>query len=192
MSNQADLLAQIAQLKDEKNKLVDLIEKERVEKKRLPSDFVQLSRKAMKEIRILAEKNKLSLKILMILAEKMNRQNAVVVSQKTLCQLVGKGRTSVYNAVKVLEDGRWLKTLKIGTANAYIVNERVFWSDLTDKRRYAIFSANVIVSEEEQEISAEDWDAIETKHFPFLDSKTPIIIGDDDLPPPDQSDLDLR
>lgn len=61
----------------------------------------------------------------MILAEKMNRQNAVVVSQKTLCQLVGKGRTSVYNAVKVLEDGRWLKTLKIGTANAYIVNERV-------------------------------------------------------------------
>ena len=192
MSDQENLLAQIAQLKDEKNKLIDLIEKERVEKKRLPSDFVQLSRKAMKEIRILAEKNKLSLKILMILAEKMNRQNAVVVSQKTLCQLVGKGRTSVYNAVKVLEDGRWLKTLKIGTANAYIVNERVFWSDLTDKRRYAIFSANVIVSEDEQEISAEDWDAIETKHFPFLDSKAPIIIGDDDLPPPDQSDLDLR
>lgn len=58
----------------------------------------------------------------------------------------------------------------------------VFWSDLTDKRRYAIFSANVIVSEDEQEISAEDWDAIETKHFPFLDSKAPIIIGDDDLP----------
>lgn len=192
MDDQKDLLAQIAQLKDEKNKLVDLIEKERVEKKKLPSDFVQLSRKAMKEIRILAETNKLSLKILMILAEKMNRQNAVVVSQKTLCQLVGKGRTSVYNAVKTLEDGRWLKILKIGTANAYIVNERVFWSDLTDKRRYAIFSANVIVSEDEQEMSAEDWDAIETKHFPFLDSKTPIIIGDDDLPPPDQSDLDLR
>lgn len=33
MSNQEDLLAQIAQLKDEKNKLVDLIEKERIEKK---------------------------------------------------------------------------------------------------------------------------------------------------------------
>lgn len=192
MDNQTDLLAQIKQLKDEKNKLLDLIDKERADKKRLPSDFVQLSRNSMKEIRLLADTNKLSLKILMILAEKMNRQNAVVISQKTLCQLLGKGRTSVYNAVKTLEDGRWLKTLKIGTANAYIINERVFWTDLTDKRRYAIFSANVIVSEEEQEISAEDWDAIETKHFPFLDSKTPIIVGDEELPPPDQTDLDLR
>lgn len=191
MNDNENLLSQIARLKDEKNKLLDLIEKERSEKKKLPSDFVQVSRRYMKDIRTLSEKNKLSLKILLILAEKMNRQNAVVVSQKTLCQLVGKGRTSVYNAVKILEDGKWLKTLKVGTANAYIMNERVFWSDQTDKRRYAIFSANVVVSEDEQEISAEKWDAIETRHFPFLDMKTPIIIDDETLPPPDQTDLEL-
>ncbi len=192
MSTEQDLLAQIKQLKDEKNKLIDLMQKERTEKsKRHPADFVQVSRQSMKDIRVLADKNKLSLKILMIIAEKMNKQNAVVISQKTLCQIVGKGRTSVYNAVKVLEEGRWLKTLKIGTANAYIVNEKVFWSDLTDKRRYAIFSASVIVSEDEQELSAEDWDAIETKHFPFLGTKTPILIGNDELLPPDQTDLDL-
>lgn len=192
MTSEKELLAQIKQLRDEKNRLIDLMEKERAEKaKRLPADFVQVSRRSMKEIRLLADKNKLALKILMIIAEKMNRQNAIVVSQKTLCQLVGKGRTSVYNAVKELEEGRWIKTLKVGTANAYIVNERVFWSDLTDKRKYAIFSANVIVSEDEQEISAEDWDAIETKHFPFLDTKTPIILGEEELPPPDQKDLDL-
>lgn len=140
---------------------------------------------------MLADKNKLALKILMIIAEKMNRQNAIVISQKTLGELVGKGRTSVYNAVKTLEEGRWIKTLKIGTANAYIVNERVFWNDLTDKRRYAIFSATVIASEAEQELSAEDWDSIETKHFPFLGSKVPVLIGNDELPPPDQSDLEL-
>lgn len=192
MDDQDKLLAQIAQLKDEKNKLLDLMEKEKIARKREPSDFVQISRKSMKEIRLLSDKNKLSLKILMILAEKMNRQNAVVVSQKTLCQLLGKGRTSIYNAIKILEDGRWLKTLKIGTANAYIINERVFWTDLTDKRRYAIFSASVIVSEDEQEISAEDWDAIEIKHFPFLEKKIPVIVGDDSLPPPDQEDLDLQ
>lgn len=192
MDDQNKLLAQISQLKDEKNKLLDLMEKEKIARKREPSDFVQISRKSMKEIRVLSDKNKLALKILMILAEKMNRQNAVVVSQKTLCQLLGKGRTSVYNAIKTLEEGRWLKTLKIGTANAYIINERVFWTDLTDKRRYAIFSANVIVSEDEQEVSAEDWDAIEIKHFPFLEKKIPLIVGDDSLPPPDQTDLDLQ
>lgn len=192
MTSENDLLEQIRQLKDEKNKLIDIMEKERSEKvKRSPADFVQVSRQSMKEIRMLADKNKLALKILMIIAEKMNRQNAIVISQKTLGELVGKGRTSVYNAVKTLEEGRWIKTLKIGTANAYIVNERVFWNDLTDKRRYAIFSATVIASEAEQELSAEDWDSIETKHFPFLGSKVPVLIGNDELPPPDQSDLEL-
>lgn len=58
------------------------MEKEKIARKREPSDFVQISRKSMKEIRVLSDKNKLALKILMILAEKMNRQNAVVVSQK--------------------------------------------------------------------------------------------------------------
>ena len=33
MDNQTDLLAQIKQLKDEKNKLLDLIDKERADKK---------------------------------------------------------------------------------------------------------------------------------------------------------------
>lgn len=187
-----ELLTQIQQLKNEKNRLVDLLEKERAEKnKKTPADFVQVSRRSMKEIRLLADKNKLAFKILMIIAEKMNKQNAIVISQKTLGQLVGKGRTSVYNAIKTLEDGKWIKSLKIGTANAYIVNEKVFWSDLTDKRKYAIFSATVIAAEDEQEMSAEDWDAIETKHFPFLGTKIPVLVGNDELPPPDQNDLEL-
>jgi predicted DNA-binding transcriptional regulator AlpA len=186
---------EIRQLRDEKNKLLDLISRKETEERlnKKSANFVQVSRSIMRDMRNLADCNKLALKILMLLGEKMNTQNAIVISQKTLCQLLGKGRTSVYNAIKYLEDEKWIKTLKIGTANAYVVNSQVFWTTDLKKQQYAMFSATVITAASEQEISPEDWNAIETKHFPFINTKNERpLLDDSDLPPPDQKDIDLN
>lgn len=185
----------IRQLKDEKNKLLDIIARketeERINKK--PANFVQISRAAMKNVRILADKSTIALKILMLLGEKMDRKNAVIISQKALCQLLNVSRQSVYTAVKLLESERWMKVMKVGTANAYILNEQVFWATDTEKRKYATFSATVITTESEQEMTAEDWDKIETKTFPFINNKQErMLVGSDELPPPDQQDMNLN
>ncbi|EAA4617832.1 plasmid replication initiation protein, partial [Salmonella enterica] len=113
---------------------------------------------------------------------------------KTLCQLMGKGRTTVYNAVKYLEDEKWIKVLKIGTANAYIVNSQVFWTTGLQKQRYAIFSATVITAATEQDMPPESWDSIETKNFPFVNLKDDerTVLDNIELPPPDQTDLELN
>lgn len=195
-SEKDKLEMQIRQLLDEKNKLLDLVARKEAEERlnKKSANFVQVSRTVMREIRQLADTNKLALKILMFFGEKMNKQNAIVISQKTLCQLMGKGRTTVYSAVKHLEDKKWIKVLKVGTANAYIVNSQVFWTTDVQKQQYAMFSATVITSASEQEITPEDWDAIETKTFPFVnlkDNERPIL-DDSELPPPDQNDLDLN
>lgn len=186
----------IKQLLEEKSRLLDMLAESKKEKKEItksPANFVQLSRKAMSDIRNLADKSSLALKVLILLAEKMNKQNALVISQKALCQLMGKGRTAIYTAIKLLEKEQWIKTLKVGTANAYIVNERVFWSTDTQKRKYAVFSASIVTTECEQDMTAEEWDSIETKHFPFLDLKEDRpILTDENLPPPDQKDIDLN
>ncbi|EBN3599832.1 helix-turn-helix domain-containing protein [Salmonella enterica] len=187
---------EVRQLRDEKNKLLDLMARKEAEEKvnKKSANFVQVSRTVMREIRQLADNNKLALKILMLFGEKMNKQNAIVISQKTLCQLMGKGRTTVYNAVKYLEDEKWIKVLKIGTANAYIVNSQVFWTTGLQKQRYAIFSATVITAATEQDMPPESWDSIETKNFPFVNLKDDerTVLDNIELPPPDQTDLELN
>lgn len=185
---------QISQLMEEKNRLLELLTKKEVEERasRVPANFVQISRASMRDIRSLSDRSSLALKVLMLLVEKMNRQNAIVISQKALCQLTGKSRQSIHKAISLLEKERWVKVLKVATANAYLINERVFWTSDTGKRKYALFSAMVVAAESEQKITAEEWDDIEAKQFPFLDTKNErVILGSDELPPPDQQDLEL-
>lgn len=62
-------------------------------------------------------------------------------------------RRTVQRAVDVLIADRWIEVRQIGengTVNAHIINDRVAWSGKRDGIRYSLFSAAVIVSEEEQ------------------------------------------
>ena len=68
------------------------------------------------------------MKFLYYLVEHMGRTtNAVVCSYTTLCEITGVSRPTVGRAIKLLKDDQWIDTVKIGNANAYCVNERVFW-----------------------------------------------------------------
>ncbi|MGP1925051.1 MAG: HTH domain-containing protein [Arsenophonus sp. NEOnobi-MAG3] len=184
MPTEKNLLDEVTRLREEKSRLLDILAKKQVEERanKVAANFVQVSRTAMKEIRKLTDRSSLALKILMLLGERMNRQNGVVISQKALCQLLEVSRQSIHKAIKILEDERWVKILKIGTANAYIVNEKVFWCSDTKNRRYATFSANIITTEEEQDKTKEDWESLEIKHFPFMVRKLNHHLIEDQKP----------
>ena len=62
-------------------------------------------------------------------------------------------RRTVQRAVDVLVEDRWIEVRQIGengTVNAHIINDRVAWSGKRDGIRYSLFTAAVIVSDEEQ------------------------------------------
>ncbi|WP_322265797.1 hypothetical protein [Pseudomonas asiatica] len=118
----------------------------------------------------------------------MNKTNAIVISQATLCQILSYGRTAIHNAIRLLESERWLQIVKIGTANGYVINSKVVWRDHSGKR-YASFYAEVVVSESDQGRPVEDWDNVELRHVPILQSGEKVIDDGADLPPPDQKDL---
>ncbi|ECD9411948.1 plasmid replication initiation protein [Salmonella enterica subsp. enterica] len=156
------------------------------------ANFVQLSRAYLHSWRGLIRKNPLATEILMFFIEKMGRTtNAVVCSYKTLTELTGYSRTSVANAIKALKDDNWIDTVKIGNATAYCVNERVAWQAKKNQRKYALFSATVVASESEQDSDFHKKINGNLKHIPFVDKNERITLGGDELPPPDQSDLDL-
>lgn len=152
-SNTEELISRVNNLqKLNDNLMKQLNDKEIESRKKANKDFVQLYKKELKQLRALTEKDPNALSILFILVEKMNKQNAIVVSQKALMQWTNKSRTTIHNAIKALEETKFIQIVKIGTSNAYVVNSTVFWqSDALTKERITTFSAQVVAIESEQE-----------------------------------------
>jgi len=152
------------------------------------ADFVQFTRGYLKETRDLAKKSLPAFVIFNFLTERMTRQNAIVVSQQTLMEVLELGRTSVQQGVRVLREGNWIQVVKIGSTNGYLVNSRVVWRSHQEKR-YGYFGADVIVSETEQSQTVEELQNQPLKHIPNVKVGETMISDNAELPPPDQKDL---
>lgn len=155
-------------------------------------NFVQVQKGHMKQWRELIQKQPLSAEIMFYFMEVMGRNtNAVVCSYKTLQEVTGYSRPSVGRAIKTLKDMNWIDSVKVGSATAYAVNERIVWQSGKNQRRYAMFSATVVASESEQE-KGFDENSHKIKHIPFIERTERVIVSNDELPPPDQQELNLE
>lgn len=155
-------------------------------------NFVQVQKGHMKQWRDLIKKQPLSAEIMFYFMEVMGKNtNAVVCSYKTLQEVTGYSRPSVGRAIKTLKDMNWIDSVKVGSATAYAVNERIVWQSGKNQRKYAMFSATVIASESEQEKGYEE-KATKIKSIPFVERSERIIVNNNELPPPDQQELELE
>ncbi len=153
-------------------------------------DFVQYTRGHLKDLRGLARKSPAAWQVFTLLVERMNKSNAVVVSQATIAEILGYTRTTINSAVKLLEKEAWMQVVKIGQVNAYVINSKVVWRNHSGSgKRFSGFFAQIIASESEQNAPVEKWDNIELRHVPVLISGELPLVTDEDLPPPDQKDL---
>ena len=142
--------------------------------KKSPADFVQITRGYLQDMRILARRNPAAHQILWLLTERMNKSNAVVMSQATMSQILGYSQSTIKRGISLLKSECWIQTLNIGTANAYIINSKVLWRNHSGKR-YASFYAEVVVSAEEQSRAVEEWDKIELRQLPVLKKSHDIL-----------------
>lgn len=155
-------------------------------------NFVQLSRAYLREMRTLARKSPIAHEILYYLVEHMGRTtNAVVCSRKVLAEVTGCSIATVGRAVRILKDDNWIDTVKIGNANAYCVNERVFWQAARNQRQYAVFSATVIAAASEQDSNFREKAKQKLTYIPVIEGDDIPMSDDAELPPPDQRDLDI-
>lgn len=158
--------------------------------------FLQLDKRNIKEVRGLIRRSPKAAEVLMLLSEYMNRQNAIVMSMQTLMTMTRWSRPTVSLAIKLLKDEKWIQVIKIGTANAYIINNAVFWQSSRDQK-LTCFSAQIVASAAEQGDSVENMSKLKLKHFPFAEIKeanqkgAQILISDEELPPPDQAEMDI-
>ena len=142
------------------------------------------------DLRSLSKRLPAAFELLTLITERMSKSNALVISQATIGQILGYGRTTVHKAIRLLEDEKWVQVVKIGTANAYVVNSKVVWRDHSGKR-FGSFYAEVLVSEDEQEKTADKLDNLQLKHLQILKwNETPIVSGEDPASQPSFNGLE--
>ena len=127
-----------------------------------------------------------------LLVARIGEHNAVVISQKTLGELMGKSRDTVKRALATLRDRNWIEIRQIGqsgTVNAYIINDRVAWTGKRDGIRYSLFSASVVLSDEEQPDRERLGRQEPLRKVPSLLHGEQQLPSGDGLPPPSEPSL---
>jgi hypothetical protein len=148
------------------------------------NNFLQLTRTNIPDLLFLAKDSPVGLEIMGQMLQRMNRMNAIVISQDTLATITGKNKRTIIRAIQYLKANNWIDVVKIGTANAYIVNSEVFWMGPRDER-HAAFPAQVIAAEKEQKTPIRK---VKLKHFPVLYQDEQLtLIGEQNQ----QHDLDI-
>ncbi|OLY46919.1 helix-turn-helix domain-containing protein [Bartonella apis] len=152
--------------------------------------WVQTEREVHEAWAELIGKSPKAAQLMHILTARMGDNNALVVSLPVLAKIMKCSRPTAIRAIQVLKSGNWIESVQIGgsgTVNAYVINDRVAWTQSRENLRYSLFSATVITSSDEQPDES------------LLDNQKPLRqlpkVGElqvpfgDGLPPPSQPSL---
>lgn len=172
---------------------VDTLQEERrlsaATKNRVTGGYYMMSRAAEKNLRALQRENSNASLVFSVIRENMQiGTNAVTISNEALAKILGVSKRTIVRATKHLKDKQYVQVIKIGTSNTYVVNEQVAFAGSAGQRK-AVFSATVVAHECEQE---EGWEEVKKlKAVPVIYGDERAIMNDEELPPPDQTDLEL-
>lgn len=154
--------------------------------------WVQTERAAHEAWAALLRRSPRAAELLHLLVARVGDHNAVVISQASLAKLMGRNPRTVRRAAQELVDQNWIEVRQIGdrgTVNAYVVNDRVAWNGRRDSIRYSLFSAAVVISEEEQPDRASLSAQEPLRELPSLFPGEQQLPGGEGLPPPSEPDF---
>lgn len=131
------------------NKEDELKENEEYEKSKKNRNFVQLYRDNMPELRWLMAKSGIASSILFFILEHMDNKNALACSYSVFEDYFEVSRTTIYRAIKLLQENGFIDVLKMGTSNVYVINTDVAWSSWENQKQFAQFEGKILVSRKE-------------------------------------------
>lgn len=123
-------------------------------KTRPPQTFVQVERSALLPWERLIALDSVAARMMMIFLHRMNKRNAIVISQATLAKLLGVGVRTVQRSMRTLRENAWIQLVKVGNVSVIVINHTVAWQDSRDLRgRFSTFEAVVVADAAEQDES---------------------------------------
>lgn len=119
---------------------------------RAPTAFVQIERSALLPWERLIASDAVAARLMMRLMAKMNRRNAIVISQATLAKMLAVNVRTVRRSLRVLRETQWLQQVKIGNMAVLVVSHAVAWSDSRELRgKFSVFDALIVADAAEQD-----------------------------------------
>jgi len=166
-----DYIKRIENLQKTNQNLHDQVEAfEKEAKANRNRNFIQLYRNHLANLRILNNTCPLALTVLLILIEKMNKQNSIVMPVDTLVKITGKSKSVLYNAIKVLSDNKFIKKLETDSIKFSVLNSEIFWqSSFILKDKFELFN-DPQVGEGFDKKYTENWDKVKLLKVPFINS----------------------
>jgi hypothetical protein len=155
--------------------------------------WLQVEKKAHRAMALFGAKNGTALAVLHLLTARLNRgTNAVIMSHEAIASALSITSRTAKDSTKKLEAAKFIQVLKSGTSNVYVINSRVAWQGVRGMR-HAAFNAELVVVEQEQVRSVDEMieESKHLEHVPILDLDERLIFGNENLPPPDQQEMDL-
>lgn len=113
--------------------------------------WLQLNKDAYKAEDWLMAKSPIAYRIFKFLMNNMDAYNAVMCSYKVLEEQFNISSSTVTRAVKLLKEKQYIDVYKSGTSNVYAINKKIAWNSWGSNYKHGKFSANIILSESEQE-----------------------------------------
>ena len=112
--------------------------------------FIQVKETRVKDIRKHLKTNPVAVDIFLFLAQHMGKDNIVICPVSVLMEETEKARTTVYRAIKYLEDNDLLMSVKFGNSKGYALNGDYVWKTFHHQGRYGVFeNAKALASKEE-------------------------------------------
>jgi DNA-binding transcriptional regulator YhcF (GntR family) len=150
--------------------------------------WVQTERRAHEAWAMLGLRKPVASALLHKLTAQMGHQNAVVVSQKVLAQMLCVHERTVRRAIADLVAEKWIQVVRLGKGKeaAYVVNDRVAWGQPRDQLCLSVFSATVVADISDQD--AATLEHADLRRIPTLYSgEMQLPTGPGEDPPSQQS-----
>jgi hypothetical protein len=113
--------------------------------------FAQVYPKGWQTIRSISE-NSMALKVYSFIAEHCDHLNALVCSIDVMADEFNVNERTIRRATKWLEDNRHLVIIKVGTANAYVLNPQDIWKNYERYKGYCAFHASTLASKKHNKL----------------------------------------
>lgn len=124
-------------------------EQEQKEEEDKNTNFIQLYREHMPEVRWLMTNHQFASSLLFFILEHMDNKNALACSYSVFEDYFEKHKTTIYRNLKILEENGFIDILKMGTSNVYLVNQDLAWTNHNSKKKFAKYDGKILVSKKE-------------------------------------------
>lgn len=108
--------------------------------------FAKIYGRGWQTIAEIGTKNRTALRVYSFIAEHCDHLNALVCSVEVMMEELELSKSTVLRATKWLHDNKHLTIIKVGTANAYILDHRDIWKNYDQYKRFCSFGATTLVS----------------------------------------------